>query len=190
MDNLAGCSIFGEIDLEDMFTQFELDPESRPLTAFTWEYEQFMFTGCPFGIWLLPSFVQRHMSTITRDLPFTFAYLDNFPIASHSWSEHRDHLITLINRLTSCNLRIKGSAIKYGHATMKCLGSILTPDGIGADPKKVDSIVNWPLPSTGAELNLFLVCLLMFVIMFAMLLNLLVRWMLSRIIKKLNGMNY
>ena len=67
LENFAGNSIFGELDLQEAYLQFELLPESRPYTAFTWRGKQWMFVGCPFGINLLPSFFQRNMCSIFSD---------------------------------------------------------------------------------------------------------------------------
>ena len=156
LEIFSGCSIFGEFDLADAYLQFKLSEESRPYTAFQWNGQQYMFVGCPFGINLLPSFFQRIMADLFHDLPFTFPYLDNLPIASRTWEEHRDHLLIIIDRLTKANLRIKPSSVKFGHSQMRCLGHILSIHGIGIDPKKLSAIMDWELPTTGKELQSFL----------------------------------
>lgn len=156
LEQFQGCSIFGEFDLSEAYLQFTLHPDSRPYTAFTWKGRQFMFVGCPFGINLLPSYFQRIMCSIFHDLPYTCPYLDNLPFGSSTWLDHKEHAITIITRLNEANLKIKPSSIKMGHSEIRCLGHLLTMEGIAISPSKMSQIADWPLPKTGSELQSFL----------------------------------
>ena len=155
LESFAGSSIFGELDLAEAYLQFRLHPESQPLTAFTWNRKQYMFVGCPYGITLLTSYFQRVMSLVFKDLPFVVPYVDNIPFGSTDWDQHRDHAILIVKRLTDCNLRIKPN-YNIGHAQLKCLGHILSIQGVLPDPDKLQAIKDWPLPTTGKELQSFL----------------------------------
>jgi hypothetical protein len=157
LEMFGGNTIFGEFDLFEAYLQFPLHPDSQQYTAFTWNGQQYMFVGCPFGISLLPSWFQRVMAGIFGDLPFTCPYLDNLPFASKTWAEHRDHMLAIIHRCNQANLKIKvSSGLKVGHSQMRCLGHLLTGKGIGMHPEKLDKIRHWSLPSTGKELQSFL----------------------------------
>ena len=150
------CHLFGEFDLSEAYLQFPLHPNSRKYTAFTWNNVQYMFAGVPFGINFIPSHFQRQLSQLFHDLPFTVPYFDNLPFGSKSWDEHLDHAITIVSRLNQVNLRIKPSSVKIGREKMKCLGHILSTQGIGIDPDKVKSISDHPLPPTGDNMMVFL----------------------------------
>jgi hypothetical protein len=152
----ANCSLFGEFDLSEAYLQFPLHPDSQKYTAFTWNGVQYMFAGCPFGINFIPSHFQRQLSQLFHDLPFTVPYFDNLPFGSKSWDEHLDHAIMIVDRLNKVNLRIKPSSVKIGRESMKCLGHILSINGIGIDPDKVISIRNHPYPPTGDNMMVFL----------------------------------
>jgi len=156
LDVFAGCSIFGEFDLAEAYLQFPLHPDSRQYTAFSWDNQQYMFVGCPYGISFIPSHFQRVMSMIMADLPFTFPYIDNLPFGSKTWEEHEEHAYLIIDRLNKANLRIKPSSVNLGHAQIKCLGHILSAHGTAMDPDKIQTIRDWPLPNTGTELMSFL----------------------------------
>jgi hypothetical protein len=156
LESLAGSSIFGEFDLAEAYLQFEVAPDSRVYTAFTWEGTQYVFVGCPFGISILPSHFQRVMSIIFRGLSFTFPYLDNLPFASNSWEEHRQHALIIIQRLSQFNLHIKPSSIKLGYSELRCLGHVISINGISINPDKCRMINDWPLPQTGKQLMSFL----------------------------------
>jgi hypothetical protein len=155
LDSFAGNSIFSEFDLQEAYLQFPLDPESQPLTAFTWNGQQYMFAGCPYGISLLTSFFQRIMTRIFSDLAFCSPYVDNLPFAACDWETHLQQAILIIQRCNQVNLKIK-PRFNLGHAQLKCLGHVLSINGIAADPDKLAVVRDWPLPVTGKQLQSFL----------------------------------
>jgi len=156
LSHFQGCSIFGELDLEEMYLQFPLSKESQPLTSFTWDGVKYMFVGCPFGLSFLPAFAQGLMGNLVNGLSFTFAYLDNLPIGSKTWEEHLEHALLLVDRLNQANLKIKPSSIKLGFSQIKCLGHTISKLGVGIDPAKLEALRQWPLPVDGPALMSFL----------------------------------
>jgi hypothetical protein len=153
---LARCTVCSEFDLSEAYLQFPLHPDSRPLTAFTWGGQQYMFVGCPYGLTLLTSHFQRIMTRIFHDLPFCFPYVDNIPFVSTDWETHTLCAMAIIDRLNKVNLKVKPKFDKIGHSHMKCLGHVVSRYGISMDPAKVTTIQDWPLPTTGAGLQSFL----------------------------------
>jgi hypothetical protein len=94
---LAGGTIFGEFDLSDAYGQFRVADDSQQYTAFTWDKQQYVFVGAPFGIKHLPSLFQRFISNLFKDMPFVFAYIDNLCFSSTSWEEHAKHISVRFN---------------------------------------------------------------------------------------------
>ena len=156
LEKFRGCQYFGEIDLSEAYLQFQLDDESRPYTAFTWNSRQYMFVGCPFGIFTLPSRFQRVMCNTFNDLVFTCPYLDNLPFGSETIEEHKKHLLLVVNRCNEHNLKIKMKDLKVCHAEMRCLGHLLTHDGVALSPSKLEFVQNYERPVTGKQLQSFL----------------------------------
>jgi RNase H-like domain found in reverse transcriptase/Reverse transcriptase (RNA-dependent DNA polymerase)/Integrase core domain/Integrase zinc binding domain/Chromo (CHRromatin Organisation MOdifier) domain/Retrotransposon gag protein/Zinc knuckle len=156
LEMFHGCNYFGELDLSEAYLQFQLDPESQPLTAFTWGGKQYMFVGCPFGVRLLPSYFQRVMCKAFHDLTFTCPYLDNFPFGSKTKEEHKTHLLLLLRRCNESGLKVKLSAMKVCHSEIRCLGHLLTHEGIKLSPSKLDFVASCSYPKTGKELQSFL----------------------------------
>jgi len=153
---LAGGKLFGEFDLSEAYFQFRVAADSQQYTAFTWNKQQYVFVGCPFGIKHIPSLFQRFISNLFHDMPFVFCYIDNICFASSSWEEHTKHALAIIERLNSVNLKIKPSSVNIGNHQIKLLGHLITPHGIGMDPEKQQMMMNWPLPASGAGLASFL----------------------------------
>ena len=151
-----GAKLFGEFDLKEAFNQFVVAQDSQPLTAFTFENEQCMFQGCPYGIQFIPSHFQRFMIRVFKDLPFVYPYIDNIVFASKDWEEHEQHAKAIIDRLTSVNLTIKPTSVNLGNTEIRIFGHLINAEGIGIDPEKKRLIMSWLQPKTGAELASFL----------------------------------
>ena len=158
LEKFAGSKIFGELDLEEAFLQFLVDPDSRHLLCFTWNGVQYRFTCMPFGVKFMTSFCHRFVSTRIREAELSFCdpFVDNLPFASNTWEEHRLQMLSLLRLCNQFNLKVKTSAIKVGHSKMKCLGHVVSADGVSMDPRKIDAIANWPRPTTGAQMESFL----------------------------------
>ena len=156
LERFKGCKYFGEMDLSEAYFQFQIHPESQKYLAFTVEQEQYVFSGCPFGIKHVPSLYQRFMGKLFADMPFVCPYIDNLPFASKTWEEHKMHTKMIIDRLNSVHLRIKPSSLNIGNSQIRILGHLIDAQGVHLDPKKRETIMNWPLPRSGAELGTFL----------------------------------
>ena len=149
----AGKRIFGEMDLAEAFMQFQLTPESRKYTSFTWNAQQYQFRSVPFGIKHIPSHFQRVMSHFFKDMPFCFPYIDNILFASDNWEEHEEHARLIIQRLLSLNLRLKPGSVNIGHALLKVLGRTISSFGVSMDEGKREMVMNWPTPQDGPNLH-------------------------------------
>ena len=156
LERFKGCKFFGELDLSEAYFQFQIHPDSRKYLAFTVEQEQYVFCACPFGIKHIPSLYQRFISKLFADMPFVFPYIDNLPFASKTWEEHKMHTKMIIDRLNEYHMRIKPSSLNIGNSQIRILGHLIDANGVHLDPKKRETILNWPLPLSGAELGTFL----------------------------------
>jgi transposase InsO family protein len=156
LESLAGCPIYGQFDLEDCYLQFELAPESREYTAFTFQGEQWMFCGAIYGIKPLAGHLQRLISRLLRGIARCFPYFDNIPFGSFTWEQHAEQALIILRRLNAANLKVKPSSVQIGHAVMDALGHTLSAAGIGIAADKLDSVLTWEPPRTGKDMASFL----------------------------------
>ena len=156
LNKFTGAKIFAEVDLREAYLQFLVAEPSRKYLAFSFGGKQYVFIGCPYGLAHIPSLFQRNMSIGFGNVPFAFPYLDNIPIGSKNWDDHRQHVLFIILRLNELNLKIKPSSIKIGQSHMKCLGHTLSLNGVSIDDGKITLIKSWPRPVTGSQLATFL----------------------------------
>jgi hypothetical protein len=155
--DLAGKILFGELDMEECFHQFELDTSCRYLTAFTWDGRQYQWKGCPFGLGPIANFVHRFVSTRFHQYrEFLRLFIDNFQYGSNNWEEHKEHLLKILRLCNKLNIRIKLKSIKVGYSKIRILGHILSEKGTQIDPRKMEFITMYPRPQSGKEMATFL----------------------------------
>ncbi|GFT57741.1 transposon Tf2-6 polyprotein [Trichonephila clavipes] len=98
----------------------------------------------------------RFMHEVLRGLPFCFVYLDDILCYSENAEEHRSHLRTIFQRLSSYGLKLNFSKCVFGVTKLIFLGHLITPDGIKPLPDKVQAVLDYKQPETVGFLRKFL----------------------------------
>ncbi|KAJ4759850.1 polyprotein [Rhynchospora pubera] len=70
--------------------------------------------------------------------------------------DHIQHVEAVMQILLSNQLKAKLSKCAFGTTRVEYMGHIITNQGVATDPTKVDSMLNWPVPTTVKELRGFL----------------------------------
>ena len=112
----------------------------------------------PFGLCNAPSTFQRLMNKILSPLLYKGAivYLDDIIIYSKSESEMLSLLRKVLEILRTASLKLNLKKCKFFCKKVKFLGHIISEEGVGIDPEKVDKVRDWPSPKTVKELQSFL----------------------------------
>ena len=87
---------------------------------------------------------------------FLDVYLDNIVIYSDSLADHVKHVKIVIDILHREKLYLSVMKLKFLCPEMKVLGHIVDDQGIRMDPDKVDSVLNWKVPTSKELLRGFL----------------------------------
>jgi len=160
LGSLTGKKFYAEFDLKEAYLQLPVRREDRHKLAFSAKIagvtQRFQFRGAPFGLWHLPGHFQEMMTRLFADLDFVVIYLDNVVAASNSLQEHIQHCRAVILRLTSANLRLNTSKMKVARKTAAVLGHLLSADGIGPDPSRLQALRDYPVPKSHKELQRFI----------------------------------
>ena len=159
LDCLNGASIFTSLDLKSGYWQVELDDESIPLTAFT--VGPLGFYECvrmPFGLTNAPATFQRLMESCLGEMHLNWCiiYLDDVIIFSRTPEEHLQRLRLVLQKLRAAGLKLKPSKCEFFKDNISYLGHIVSKDGVETDPKKIQVIVDWPVPKTVYDVRSFL----------------------------------
>ena len=78
---------------------------------------------------------------------FMDIYLDDIVIYSDTLRDHVKHVKSVLDVLEREKLYLSRSKLHFISPELKILGRIIDDQGIRMDPTKVDSILNWKVPT-------------------------------------------
>ncbi|KAL2232627.1 UNVERIFIED_CONTAM: Transposon Ty3-G Gag-Pol polyprotein [Sesamum indicum] len=135
LDELHGSKYFTEIDLRSGYFQIRMKSEDIPKTSFITHSGHYEFMVMPFGLCNAPSTFQALMNSIFEPYlrKFVLVFFYDILIYSKTWEEHLRHI----------------SEVEY-------LGHIISMEGVATDPQKIESMINWPIPTSVKALRGFL----------------------------------
>ncbi|GFV81841.1 retrovirus-related Pol polyprotein from transposon 17.6 [Trichonephila clavipes] len=145
---LHGKRIFSKIDIFKAFHQIPIAECDIPKTAVTTPWGLYEYTHLCFGLVNAPQTFMQFMHEVLRGLPFCFVYLDDILCYSENAEEHRSHLRTIFQRLSSYGLKLNISKCVFGVTELIFLGHLITPDGIKPLPDKVQAVLDYKQPET------------------------------------------
>jgi transposase InsO family protein len=158
LDRLAGAKIFSKLDLVSAYHRIPIHHEDVWKTAFRTRYGHFEYMVMPFGLTNAPatfqSWINKALAGYIDD--FVIVYLDDILIFSSCESEHREHLGKVLNRLRQYALYCKLSKCQFFQNKVEFLGYIVTPGGVRMDESRVETIKDWPIPTSYKDVQQFL----------------------------------
>ena len=154
----ASPTYFSCLDLQSGFYQLEIDPSSRPLTAWRCHLGLFQFKRLPMGLKNSPLTFQRVMEAVLRGLNWksSLVYLDDVIVFSRTFQDHLLHLQQVFERLRNAGLKLHPSKCNFAKREIRYLGHIVNSEGISPDPEKVTAIRTYPIPTNLKQLRAFL----------------------------------
>lgn len=160
LDNLGDARFLTSIDLSKSFWQIPIKPEDKCKTAFYIPTRgTFQFKCMPFGLCNAPATQQRLVDFLFYGPEFenkVFVYLDDIIIISNTFEQHITLLKLVLKKLEMGNLTVNYEKCQFFREQLKYLGFVVDCNGLQADPGKVDSIVNYPTPTSRKEVRRFL----------------------------------
>ena len=82
-------------------------------------------------------------------------YLDDVMVMAKSFDGILDNLHTIFVRIRNANLKLNRKKCTFFQREVEYLGHIVSEKGIKTDPKKIEAIVNWPIPSCKKQVKSF-----------------------------------
>ena len=80
-------------------------------------------------------------------------YLDDVIVMARTFEEELERLKQVFERLTRAGLKLKPKKCFLFQKRVSYLGHVVTEEGIGTDPGKVEQVRTWPIPENRTEVK-------------------------------------
>ena len=138
---------FSKLDLKKAFYQVELDPESRPMTAFITDIGLFQFRRMPMGLNSAPAAFQKIIDHILQGLPGHSNGQDDVLIFGNGDAEHDQRLRDVLQRLSDAGACLEAKKLKIGKSELEFYGHKVSAKGIMPKDSNVQAILEMPAPT-------------------------------------------
>ena len=158
LEQVRGARIFSKLDLRSAYNLIRIRHGDEWKTAFVTPSGHYEYQVMPFGLSNTPAVFQGYMNEVFREYlnRFVIVYIDDILIYSSSIAEHHRHVIQVLEKLREHKLYLKLEKCEFHITSVQFLGYIIDQHGIQMDQRKVETIQDWPLPTSVKELQRFL----------------------------------
>ena len=158
LDLLSGAKYFTTLDLASGYWQVCMDQASREKTAFITYSGLYEFKKMPFCLVNAPATFQRLMEVVLNGLARDgcMVYLDDVLVVGRTFEEHNNNLAKVFQQLRSAGLTLKPKKCKFAQLQVTYLGHVVSAEGVRTDPKKLQAILEFPVPANVKALRSFL----------------------------------
>ena len=159
---LSGAKVFSVLDAKRGFWQVKLDEKSSYLTTMNTPFGRYRWLRKRFGINSAPEVWQQRMHELVEGLTGVEVIADDFLVCGFgdtteaAIANHDQNLKSFLRRARERNLTLNSEKLKLRQSQVPFTGHLLTAEGLKPDPSKVQTIVDYPVPTNLAELRTFL----------------------------------
>ncbi|GFW25489.1 retrovirus-related Pol polyprotein from transposon 17.6 [Trichonephila clavipes] len=161
LQEISGSNYFSALDMKSAFNQIPLHFADRHKTAFsTPDGDKYEFNRLCFGLKNSPKAFQSIAQEVLGDLLHNGAlvYIDDIILFTKTIDEHFELLGKIFERFERIHLKFNPSKCQFLTKNCKCLGFVVTPEGILIDKDKSVSINEFPVPTDQKQIKSFLGC--------------------------------
>ena len=157
LDNLGGNSWFTVLDQRKAYYQDFFTERSRPFTAFIIPWGLYEWLRIPFSPMNAPASLQHFVENCLSDLRdnICIPYLDDVIVFSKTFSDHLQHLRTVLRRLKEQGVKLKLKKCSFFKRQVTFLWRIISEQGYTIDPanSKPTSCLKEKPPKTAGEIR-------------------------------------
>ena len=154
-DKLSKASYFTKLDLRSGYWQVRIAVGDEGKTICVTRYGSYEFLVMPFGLKNALATFYNLMNVVLFDYldAFVVVYLDDIVVYSKTLTEHEKHLRLVFQRLRENRLYVKPEKCEFAQEEITFLGHKISAGLIRMDKGKVQSIMEWTVPTKVTELR-------------------------------------
>jgi len=153
------AKFFGTLDLSQGFYQVPLSEESKALTAFIAWCGTYEWNRLPMGIKGAPPYFQYIMATVVLvGLIYVICelYIDDILLYAKTEDEFCNNLIEILERCRTFNIKLNPKKCNLGMSEVTYVGHTVNEHGMHFERSKLDSVLDFELPTFGKQLKSFI----------------------------------
>ncbi|KAK3573221.1 hypothetical protein QTP86_015130 [Hemibagrus guttatus] len=158
LEQLRGAKFFTKLDLRSAYNLVRIQEGDEWKTAFHTTHGHYEYLVMPFSLTNAPAVFQSLINEVFQDIlgKWVIAYIDDILVYSTSLEEHIHHVRAVLSRLQQNHLYVKPEKCEFHRTTITFLGYVILRQGVEMDLTKVQTVTEWPNPTTVKELQRFL----------------------------------
>lgn len=158
MNSIRNVVVMSSLDFTSGYYQIPLTEESQKFTGFKFEGKTYCFKVLPFGLASSVSAFTRCLSKVfgSEYDSFLVRYVDDLLIISQSVEEHLVHIDRVLTRLSECGFTLRADKCLFFREEMPFLGYVLNNEGYKPDPRRIQAVTDFRVPSDRKEVQSFL----------------------------------
>ena len=158
LNRLSYAKVFTKLDIISAFKRLRIREGDEELTVFRTRFGLFEYLVMSFGLCNGPASFQHYINDTLREYlnDICTAYLDDILVYSDLVEEHEIHVKRILRKLREAGLQADITKCEFHVSEVAYLGLIVTTTGIKMNPKKVDTVLNWPPLTDVKDIQSFL----------------------------------
>ena len=160
LDAAVGSVYLSSLDFNSGYHQIPCTSDAKETLAFSpgFGFSQYTWNVMPQGIKPAASCFQRSMEKTFQGLEQCILppFYDDIMVKGTDFKTHLVNLELLLSRIRGCGYTLNALKCQFFRTKIKYLGYVIENGRISLDPERVDTISNFPVPSTVKALRRFL----------------------------------
>ena len=147
---------FAVFDSTKGFFHIPLDEASRMLTTMLTPVGIYIYNVLAVGLSNATDIIKSCIWQILEGLCGVVNIVDDILVFDCNYSSFKSNVVHFLDRYIEKDLHLNPDKIQINVPNVPFFGQVLTQEGLGPDPHKVDVIKQWPTPTNVTELQSFL----------------------------------
>ena len=152
----SGAQWLTTCDAKHGYFQVEIAEDCRDLTCFMTPWGRFKFLRGVQGLISTGDHYNLRGDQILGDIPQTVKIVDDILVYDHTYNEHLQHVITIVQRCNAAGITLNPKKFHFAKSKVDFCGYTISGQGYTSDVRKTEAISKFPRPQNITDLRSFM----------------------------------